>query len=504
MRKGVKIALISSISVLVAGAGLVGGLWYFGRQTDPVEVMPVSQHYAMFYGDEAYFDGRVTAENLQSVYVSNTQTITEVYVSEGDQVQKGDPLLSYDTTLTEIELERKRIAVQQAELDLKNAKDDLVWINNLKPYYPPPPTQPPEPTEVSLEPIEELPLLIGGEGTQEWPYRWVWSDEVSYDESFITGMFGEESSEVWISFEEREQNSIDGAITKLWGLHVVRGENGTLRYSFFTPIIPPDDEIEPEPEPIWIDDSSGYTVSEIAQMRAEKQIEIRDLDVEYRIAQVEYERMKSEAENGVVYAKVDGTILMISDPEFARMDGSPVLLLSGGGCYHVQVSIGEYDRSRYRIGDEVTVMSWMSGVEIIGTLESIGDTPVSGYYYGNGNPNVSLYPATIAVDAQAGLQENEYVSVTFASGETQDTSALYLENMFIRSENGRSYVFKRGADGMLQKVWVETGAVLWGSYTAVYGDLTEEDWIAFPYGKGVKEGAETVESDDEPIYYPYG
>lgn len=502
MRKGVKIALISTISVAAAGAILVGSLWYFGRQTDPVEVTPLRYHCAMYYDETSSFDGRVTAENLQSVYASNTQTITEIFVSEGDEVKKGDPLLSYDTTLTEIELERKRIGVQQAELDLKNAKDDLAWINSLKPYVPPPPTQPTVPDTEPLEPVEELPHFISGDGTEETPFRWLWADGLSYDNDFIAGMLGEET-EIWISFEEREQNSMQGMVVELRGLHVVRGEDGKLKFSFFTPILPPDEEEEQDdPEPIWIDDSSGYTAAEIARMRAEKQTEIRDLDVEYRIAQVEYERMKSEAENGIVYAKVDGTVLALNDPDAARMDGSPVLLLSGGGCYHVTASIGEYDRDRFAIGSEVVVMSWMTGEEIVGTLEAVDDTPVSGYYYGNGNPNVSLYPATIAVDAQSGLQENEYVSVRFASSGAQD-NALYVENMYIRSENGSSYVYKRGADGTLQKIRVETGAVLWGSYTAVYGELTEEDWIAFPYGKSVKEGAATVESD-ETVYYYYG
>jgi len=502
MRKGIKIALISSISVIVAGAVLVGSLWYFGRQTDPVEVEPVMYHYAMYSDDMSSFEGRVTAENLQSVYASNTQTVTEIFVGEGDEVKKGDPLLSYDTTLTEIQLERKRIAVQQAELDLKNAKDDLVWINNLKPYVPPPPTEPTVPNTEPLEPVEELPHYIGGEGTEEEPYRWLWADDLRYDEDFIAGMFGEGQTEIWLSLETREQNSMQGMVNNLWGLHVEREEDGKLKYSFFTPVLPPDEEEETDPEPIWIDDSSGYTAAEIARMRAEKQIEIRDLDVAYRIAQVEYERMKSEAENGVVYATVDGTVLTLNDPETAQMEGLPVILLSGGGCYHVQATIGEYDRTRYPIGTEVTVMSWMTGEMIVGTLESVGDTPTTGYYYGNGNPNVSLYPATIAVDAQSGLQENEYVSVSFASAGTQD-NALYLENMYIRTENGRSYVYKRGADGKLRKVWLETGAVLWGSFTAVYGDLTADDWIAFPYGKGVREGAETVEAE-EPVYYYYG
>lgn len=502
MRKGVKIALISSVSGIAALAVLIGALWYFGRQTDPVEVVPVSSHYAMFYDDMTSFDGRVTTENLQSVYASDTQTVTEIFVNEGDRVNKGDPLLSYDTTLTEIQLERKRIAVQQAELDLKNAKDELAWINSLKPYVPPPPTQPTTPNTEPLEPVEELPHYISGDGTEETPFRWLWADTLSFDQDFIAGMFGEEQTEIWLSLETREQNSMQGQVIDLWGLHVAREENGKLKYSFFTPTLPSDEEEQDDPEPIWIDDSSGYTAAEIARMRAEKQVEIRDLDVSYRLSQVEYERMKSEAENGIVYAKVDGTILTRNDPELARMDGSPVLLLSGGGCYHVTATIGEYDRERYHVGDEVIVMSWMSGEEIVGTLESVGDTPTTGYYYGSGNPNVSLYPAIIAVDAQAGLQEDEYVSVRFASNGTQD-NALYLENMYLRSEGGRYYVYKRGADGLLQKVWLETGSVLWGSYTAVYGDLTAEDWIAFPYGKSVREGAQTVEAE-EPVYYYYG
>ena len=33
------------------------------------------------------------------------------------------------------------------------------------------------------------------------------------------------------------------------------------------------------------------------------------------------------------------------------------------------------------------------------------------------------------------------------------------------------------------------------------GDLTEEDFIAFPYGKDVKEGAPTVEAEPENYWY---
>ena len=92
--------------------------------------------------------------------------------------------------------------------------------------------------------------------------------------------------------------------------------------------------------------------------------------------------------------------------------------------------------------------------------------------------------------------------MTFRGGNL-DSNAIYLENMYIRTENGRSYVYKRGADGTLEKCEVRTGAVQWG-YTAVYGDLTLDDWIAFPYGKEVKPGAQTVEGEEDYGYFDYG
>ena len=43
-------------------------------------------------------------------------------------------------------------------------------------------------------------------------------------------------------------------------------------------------------------------------MRAEKQKEIRDLDLKLRMDKVELERMKREAANGVVTSALDGTV----------------------------------------------------------------------------------------------------------------------------------------------------------------------------------------------------
>ena len=77
---------------------------------------------------------------------------------------------------------------------------------------------------------------------------------------------------------------------------------------------------------------------------------------------------------------------------------------------------------------------------------------------------------------------------------------IYLENPFLRTEQGKTYVYVSGADGKLEKRAVTTGKALWGSYTEVLSGITAEDLIAFPYGKTVIPGADTVESDLSELY----
>lgn len=528
MRKGLKIALFSVGGVLLGMALLVGVFWYLGKQGAPVEVTPVGYHSTYNYGDQMQLDGNVVADKLQSVYASDTQTVTEIFVEVGQQVKKGDPLCSYDTTLSDIQLERQAIAVQQAELDLQRAKEDLNRINCMKPYVPPPTTEATEPESTEpLEPVEKLPYFMCGKGTQENPYRWLCAEDMTLDEAFLAEKLGEKD-EVWLAFEVREENALAGELLNRWGLHVFRvtienpvettdaptdettpSDESTepptqteepvtaLKFAFFEPEDAPSDEEPPVTEEPWVDDSSGYTAAEIAQMRKEKETEIRDLDLKMRMAQVEYERMQEEVENGIVFAKVDGEVIQVTDAETSQMEGTPMILVSGGGCYYVKVAIGEFDRATYGVGTSVTVMSWENyGEEIPGVIEEISDTPVDGtYYYYYGNPNVSVYYATVAVDAGASLREGEYVTVNFSGETVASAVTFYLENMYLREENGRSYVYRRGEDGKLEKCYVETGASLWGSYTAILSNLTEEDRIAFPYGKDVREGAETVESN---------
>ena len=142
--------------------------------------------------------------------------------------------------------------------------------------------------------------------------------------------------------------------------------------------------------------------------------------------------------------------------------------------------------------------NWNTGETYTGTVSSLGDFPKQDGSYGNGNPNSSYYPFMVYVDGSADLQSGSYVSIIFSAGSAEQ--GVYLENPFLRTENGRSYIWVRGEDGTLQQRFVTTGKSLWGSYTQILEGLGEEDFLAFPYGKNLKNGAETVESDISALY----
>ena len=112
------------------------------------------------------------------------------------------------------------------------------------------------------------------------------------------------------------------------------------------------------------------------------------------------------------------------------------------------------------------------------------------------------YPFTVSVDESADLQTGSYAQITY-SASNEGTEDFYLENAFIRSENGVSYVYVRGGDGLLEKRMVETGPSLYGSYTMIVSGLSKDDCVAFPYGSNLKVGSPTEEANTSELYENY-
>ena len=88
----------------------------------------------------------------------------------------------------------------------------------------------------------------------------------------------------------------------------------------------------------------------------------------------------------------------------------------------------------------------------------------------------------------------EWVIITLMDNEV--SNSIYIPMHYVREENDRYYVFKAGEDGLLKKQYIQTGAIMYGSTIEVTGGLSENDKICFPYGKKIKEGIKTRETDE--------
>ena len=248
-----------------------------------------------------------------------------------------------------------------------------------------------------------------------------------------------------------------------------------------------------------IDYGSGMTAAEIAKLCREQEKKIKDLTADAVITQSEYNLMLREFSDGSIRATLDGVVVGLLTEEEARQNKLPMLKVSGGGGFYVRGSVSELEKDKLKPGQEVSVNDWNTGMMYTGTVESIGDFPIQDEgWNGMGNPNASYYPFRVFIDGTADLQEGSYVSVTYSAAEAE--SGIYLENPFLRTDDGEPYVYVRGKNGKLEKRTVTTGKSLWGSYTEIRSGLTADDYVAFPYGKTVKPGAATVESDLSALY----
>ena len=553
-RKGKKILISVVCLVLTASIGL--GIWYFAGRTggDPVPVFPFNYlGMTEYWGDSQESYGYVQTDGVQTVYLASTQTVTEIFVEPGQTVKKGDVLMSFDTTLSDLALERKRLDVEKKKLQMEDAKERLAEINGMKPMVIPQPSTKPDEGENLGELLTEAYKLSHNsdfDGSSQdkalicWLHTGTAVDDgvldalilkaVEYQtinrekEPAVEETLPQETSEApsnpteatedsaepeepeavevnsfYVVFKATENNYALGMKTSWQGMYVIRDKmTGEYSFRFFDAslvqdhMLAPDEEAEETPEIDW---GSGFTAAQIAQMRAQQEKTIKDLEFSIKMAEAEYKIALTEVNDGNIYAEIDGVVVSLLSPEEAQMMQEPIIKVSAGGGFYVEGTVGELDRDSLVIGQEVTVNDWYTGMAYVGKIESLGDYPsADGYWNGMGNPTASYYPFRVYVEESADLQSGSYVSIIFSAGSAEQ--GVYLENPFIRTENGRSYVWVRGEDGLLEQRFVTTGKSLWGSYTQILEGLSGEDYLAFPYGKDLREGAETVESDLSVLY----
>lgn len=106
-------SVIALALVLASGAGWAG--MYHMNRKQPVSVYGFADEAAGQIGVENQNEreGVVTARGIQSVFLSESQTVLEMKVKEGQTVKKGQVLFTYDTTLSTLALEQKRLGIER-------------------------------------------------------------------------------------------------------------------------------------------------------------------------------------------------------------------------------------------------------------------------------------------------------------------------------------------------------------------------------------------------------
>lgn len=142
-----RLIILSVVIVLIVGGAV--GLWMFLQYKNDqktVEVIPVSQITDYYWGDDATSYGMVVSDYVQELYPDSTKTVSEIFVTEGQEVHVGDPLLQYDKEALELDRDIKQVNLTQADLDISNAQKQLRKLENTKPLSTARPTAVPRPT----------------------------------------------------------------------------------------------------------------------------------------------------------------------------------------------------------------------------------------------------------------------------------------------------------------------------------------------------------------------
>ncbi|MCI6784215.1 MAG: efflux RND transporter periplasmic adaptor subunit [Lachnospiraceae bacterium] len=532
MKKKVVIAILI---VVLAGGGITGGaLGYRAYQNSKLvaEVQSVSMLNNSFWGDSMESDGTVTNGQQQDIYVSTEQTIQEVFVTEGQEVSEGDPLLQYDMTNIDLAIEMKKLDIQSTENNIAVAQKELEKLKNTKPVSttatstpstdsaaPSTPVTPSADTSVTTpDTVEEKtgdaynyisttaqPYI--GDGSQENPYRFLCTKEAYVYGSYLNTLKSEGKIAV---FEIHDGNTVDGALISAWTKVGAALEEVDPDAKWYVidgskvvdePDIPdiPDEPVVPDTPSVPDDNQqSGYTADELAKEIADKEKELTKLDLDKRKAELALKQMENQSEDGMVYAEFNGTIKKVGDPDNLPNDGSAFLTLSGSDGLYVKGTLNELALEQVKVGQSVTATSWSTGMMFDATITEINDYPEDANgYYGSGNPNASYYGYTAYIEDSTGLSNGDNLSLSINLGGDEDSSdKIYLDKAYVRKEDGKSYVMKDDGTGHLVKQYVKTGKTIYGYAVEIKSGITMDDYLAFPYGKTAKEGVKTDKGED--------
>lgn len=231
------IVIGSVVGILLVGGSVAAAVTTANQEK--VKVIPIQDMMGGGWMNEGSYSGMITSDVSQKVYLTDTQVVDEVFVKEGDNVLLGDPLVSYDMTLVNLNLEMKKLNKEGIELNIKKAQREITKLKNAKPAGDGDGgadgdigfgddgmgggeiEEPEEEPSVALAALDENSEPYMGAGTVDDPYHFLIGQEGVVYGSFLNRMAQEQC---FFLIEMREGDVSNGALMKLWGQQITEAD----------------------------------------------------------------------------------------------------------------------------------------------------------------------------------------------------------------------------------------------------------------------------------------
>ncbi len=254
-------------------------------------------------------------------------------------------------------------------------------------------------------------------------------------------------------------------------------------------------------------DDNSYTAEELKDAISDKEDELSQAKEDLHEAQISYNEAKTEVDKATVKAKIAGTVTTSCNKGTVPTDGSAAIVVKAADGMYVKTSISEMELDNIKVGGTIKCVSSDTGDEYTAEVKEISDFPTgdSSNDGGSSNPNSSYYPVVAFIKDADGLSPGGSVEVSYSSKSmgTANENAIYLQKAYVRTEDKKSYVYIRDTKTKrLKKQYIKVGKTMNGQYLEIVSGLTEDDNIAFPYGKNLREGVKTkISEDDSQMIY---
>lgn len=135
------------------------GIKFYLNSTNKIDVNSVSTLNTGYWDSPSTSTGFVSNSDTQSVLYDASKTITQVFVQEGQQVNAGDPLLSYDLTTLQSAVDTSQLDVEKAQNAITLAEHELKKLLNTTPI--PDVVEEPEIQDHTPAPLPGVPAKDG-------------------------------------------------------------------------------------------------------------------------------------------------------------------------------------------------------------------------------------------------------------------------------------------------------------------------------------------------------